>query len=383
MKHWVWILALILTATAAWSANKTITVKELRDSLEAMQQSHKSDDEIATALKQFTLGEQLTHSELNSLGEFGPGPMTTEQLYILEGRSALLAPPPADLPATAAPDLAAQKAILAKAVDYVTKTFSQYPHLTASKNSARFQDGVETTQINDSGASNHMTDTSAQLFEKTNFYLRLIGQNTSSVDFTNGVERPQVSKKKTPWGQNGQISEGGPGPLLSVILAEAAAAGKLNWVRWELLDGKPMAVFSYAVDKKKSHYQVNYCCFPATQTRGSLNNGMSDTNFGSSTDWEPFKATVGYHGTLFIDPETGVIQRLTTQAELKPTDFVHQEDTRVDYGPVNVEGKTYFVPVLSFGFTELVPYGDNYTRRVSIRHTLFTMTYKDYQAAKD
>ena len=54
----------------------------------------------------------------------------------------MLPPPVADLPATPAPDAAAQKAILDKAVDYTTKTYTQLPHLTATKTTIRFQDNV-------------------------------------------------------------------------------------------------------------------------------------------------------------------------------------------------------------------------------------------------
>lgn len=112
-----------------------------------------------------------------------------------------------------------------------------------------------------------------------------------------------------------------------------------------------------------------------------MNNLMSDSNFNSSTSWEPFKTGVGYHGKLFIDPESGVVLRIDTQAELKPTDFVHQEDMRIDYGAVTVAGKTYALPQTRFIFTEVAPYGENSTRRFSIRHTLLIMDYKDYKSA--
>ena len=52
---------------------------------------------------------------------------------------------------------------------------------------------------------------------------------------------------------------------------------------------------------------------------------------------------------------------------------------RIDYGPVAAGGKTYVLPVKSFTFTEVVPNGDNYAARYSVRHTLFNVTYKDYK----
>src|ERR1039458_9086839 len=80
---------------------------------------------------------------MNSLSEFVLGPQSTEQLYVLEARSAFLPPPPNEIPATAAPDAAAQKTLLDKAADYAAKTYDQLPALTATKTTLRFQDNVE------------------------------------------------------------------------------------------------------------------------------------------------------------------------------------------------------------------------------------------------
>jgi hypothetical protein len=102
----------------------------------------------------------------------------------------------------------------------------------------------------------------------------------------------------------------------------------------------------------------------------------------TGTTWKDFKTSVGFHGELFIDPTTGAIVRLVTQAELKPTDFVHQEDIRIDFGPVPVGGQIYMLPLDSFTITEVVPNGDNYAARYSVRHTIFTSTYKSYQPAE-
>jgi hypothetical protein len=104
-------------------------------------------------------------------------------------------------------------------------------------------------------------------------------------------------------------------------------------------------------------------------------------NFQTATDWKDFKATVSYRGELFIDPDTGVIVRLITQAGLKPTDFVHQEDMRIDYAPLVIDGRERMLPADSFTITEVVPNGDNYAARYSIRHTVFVATYQDYQMA--
>src|SRR5579862_4287034 len=120
MKRLGCIIALILIAIPAWPA-KTITVAELTDMLKSMQQAKKSDDDMAAALKQVVLSEQLSRSTMNQLAEYVSGPATTEQVYVLEVRSANLAPPATDIPTTPAPDAAGQKAILDKTADYAAK----------------------------------------------------------------------------------------------------------------------------------------------------------------------------------------------------------------------------------------------------------------------
>lgn len=106
-------LILFFAVTPGWCARK-ITVGQLEDLLRAMQQEKKSDSEIGTALKQVELSQELTRPAMNSLVSYVPGPLSTEQIYVLEARSADLIPPASDLPSTAAPDASTQKTILQK-----------------------------------------------------------------------------------------------------------------------------------------------------------------------------------------------------------------------------------------------------------------------------
>jgi len=374
MKRIAILLILLSAATSSYAAKK-FTIDDLKQTLAALH--GKSDQDIATRLKEIELGEQLTASTKDSLKEYLPGPLATEQLEILEGRSAMLAPPQAELPPTPAPDVATQKAILAKAVDFVTKVYMQSPHLLGTRTTTRYQDGVESIHTN-SGMNNNMPN-SGRSWELPDMTMRLVGSHSDSVESEKGVELVPPVKQKAPWGRNGQISEGGPGPVLSVILQEAAAAGTLNWRRWQTIQGKPVAVFSFAVPKKKSHYEVHYCCFPVTEDTGRMGYEGTGANLQYNTDWKDFKSIAGYHGEFYVDPDTGVIVRLVTQAELKPTDFVHQEDMRIDYGQVVVEGKPIILPVRSITLNEVVPNGDNYAARYSVRHTLFLVSYLNYE----
>ena len=147
------------------------------------------------------------------------------------------------------------------------------------------------------------------------------------------------------------------------------------------VDGRPAAVFSFAVEKKKSRVEVNFCCFPHADTETGTTDYQTLGNMQSLTEWRPFRKSVGYHGEIFIDPEKGTVRRLNFRADLKPTDFVHQDDIRTDYGTVIAASRNYFLPIDSFILTEVVPNGDISVARYFARHALFKATYQNYQPA--
>jgi hypothetical protein len=402
MKRFGWIfvgtLVLLLAVSPAWAAKK-VTIAQLKDMLTSLQQQKKTDAEVATALKQVELSEQLTRSMMNDMAALVPGPYSTEQIYVLEAKSAILPPPAADLPSTPAPDAAAQKALLDKAVDYSEKTYAQLPHITATKTTVRFQDNVEAAAAS-SGMHSGATDSASSDPNLVNAsqFVHYINSTENTVDITNGVEQNPLAKDKTPWGANKMIALTGNGPALGSVIEEAQAAGKINFLRWEAVNGKPAAVFAFSVDKKKTHYAVDYCCFPNVDQTGTARfsgamgaglpggsagaSGGAKGNFQTTTNWNPYKATVPYHGEIFVDPDSGIVVRLVTQAEFKNTDVVHQEDQRIDYGPVPVGGKTLVLPIKTVISTEVVPNGDSQAAgKFSTRHTFFTAEYKNYQPA--
>lgn len=399
MKRFACILALLFIAIPAWPAKK-ITVAELTDMLKSMQDQKKGDQDVANALKQVQLSEQLTRNVMNSLGSYAPGPLTTEQIYVLEARSAVLAPPASDIPTTPAPDAAAQKALLDKAADYAAKTYGQLPAITATKTTLRFQDNVEAAAPS-SGMSGSGKDVSVGAgFVPPFQYVHYINSTDSAFTLDHGAEK--LPADKTNWGANKMIALAEPDPGLATVYNDAQTNGTISWLRWETVNGKPAAVFAFTVPKKKSHFAVNVCCFPnvdqtgtarfssaalgtagAGQTGASGSGGGASGTFQTTTDWHNYKANgVPYHGAFFIDPDSGIVVRMITEAELKPTDVVHQEDTRVDYGPVKVGDKTIVLPVRTIINTEVVPNGDSQAAgRFSTRCTLFTSEFKDYQIA--
>ena len=365
----VLITALTLPAFAA----RTLSVKELGALIADLQQQSKSDSNIADKLMDVDLSEELTPAAIDQLQGANPGPETLNQIRILAAKSALLAPPASDLPSTPAPDAAAQKAIVDHTVSYLSE-FMHLPKLTADKTTVRFQNGPDYVYSSNGGTLTTHADL-GEKFSPDNPYLKILGEHTMPVEVLGGVEiRPAKIKSGDPSAQNGQISQGGPGPLLGVAF-EDAARGQMQFARWETVDGKTLAVFSYEVPKKQSHYEVNYCCFPKTDSvgshmaapvsstgSGSLGSGDSIATatgtYATNTTFDPFRTKVGYHGEFFIDPASGAVLRFIMQADMKKTDFVRQEDTRIDYGLATVDGKAMLLPQQSYVLTTVIPAGD-------------------------
>jgi hypothetical protein len=395
LKRLVVLVCLFLVALPAWSA-KTITVAQLTEMMRQMQTEKKTDAEIAAALKQAELSEELTLAAMNSILKTTPGPQVTEQIYVLEAESALLPPPAADLPNTPAPDAAAQAAILAKATEYANHIYARLPRLTATKITARFQDNLEAVQTN-SGMSYSAKDLSVgTLISTANRFIHFVTSASTRVESQGGAESPSKTKDKTPWGANGMVALKGQPPMLAHVLNEAQAAGHVEFARWETIRGKQLAVFNYAVDKNQTHYAVEYCCFPDVEQIGTARFGNAGQtivapgagvnaggNVQTVANWKPWKSTVPYHGKLFIDPATGIVLRLVLQADFNKSEVVHQEDDRIDYGPAVVGGKPMIVPLRSIVAAEVVQNGESSVGGgYNTRHMLLTSEYKDYTPAQ-
>lgn len=376
MKRFSWIAVFLVAALPGWAAKK-MTVEQMKELIVSDHQANKLDGDVARELEDIELTEELTHSALESLGADVPGQLTTEQLFIKEAESAALPPPAGDIPTAAAPDAAAQKAILDKAMEYATKVYAQMPTVGATKDTRRFQDNAQLGQQTFGSHSN------ASLAPTTT-PIRYTNASEVEVTFNHGAEQAPP-QDKGQWGGNGMIAMLGQPSVLTTVLDEAQQTGKINWLRWETVNGKQAAVFSYDVDKKKTNDEVVYCCFPQVSQAGDITMRGQETaggagNYQSTESWRIWKAKVPYHGEIYVDPTTGVVVRLITEANLKGSDPVRVETQRVDYGEQTVGGKTIVVPVRTIIDTMEQPYPDDPAGRMIFRHTLFTSDYKNYQA---
>jgi VWFA-related protein len=315
MRHVALLLLLTALSLSAFAA-KHVTVKQLEQVLVA---SHANPDaKVASQLFEMELTERLDPTTLARWEAEAPGPETRQALLALADMSAFLNLPAAEIPSTTAPDFNAQRRLMAMTVDYVSKTISNLPNFFATRVTTHFEDTPQGFEKAQTGVIPAQP-------------LHFAGNSSANVVYRDGAEVLEATvgkgNKSAPAAQ-GLTTSGEFGPILVTTLLDAAHA-KLAWSHWEQGAHGPEAVFGYVVPKEKSHYQVEFCC-----VQGNGRNSV-------------FRQLSGYHGEMAVDPESGAILRLTLQADLKPSDPILKADIMVEYGPVEIGGKTYICPVKS------------------------------------
>ena len=294
-------------------AIRRVTIEQLEQVLASARSE--SDAELARQLSDLVLTERLSYIKLSSWIASLRGKRARQALVALADLSSFLDPPSAEVPADVSPDEGAQMSMISLAVEYVNKTIHQLPDFYATRTTVRYE---ETPQyLEASGPVEYRP-------------LRVAANSKATVLYRNGKEVVDSggAKRKKDKGEDGHlVTYGVFGPLLGAV-TDAIASG-LAWSHWEVGAGGRHAVFRYEIPAERSRYQVGACCLPD-----------GDGNIS-------FEETVGYHGEVAIDPTSGAILRLELVADLKSTTPLVRSDIMIEYGPVEIGGKTYICPVRS------------------------------------
>lgn len=275
-----------------------------------------SDADVARQLADLVLTERLSDAKLARWKTDLRGEKARRALVGLADSAAFLDPPPADIPGDAPPDAAAQQRTLALAVEFLKSTIPKLPNFYATRTTLRYE---ATPEYQEGG-----TKTPRQP-------LHMADRSRETVLYRNGYEVADAGtgkhRKKKPQDRY-LITYGTFGPILGGVIDMIVPSG-LTWSRWEQDGGSRRAVFRYAFPAENSIYEVGGCCLPD----------------GDGT--VAFRKLAGYHGEVAIDPKSGAVLRLTLQADLKSTTPLVRSDILIEYGPVEIGGKTYICPVRS------------------------------------
>ena len=111
-----------------------------------------------------------------------------------------------------------------------------------------------------------------------------------------------------------------------------------------------MAVFHYQVPKAASHYEID-TPVERIQHNGGSNRWAYAGGMAAMTTTAMVRNKPGYQGSLWIDPATGTILRVTLVADLKGNSTIERGAILVEYGPVTIAGKSLICPVRSLALS--------------------------------
>ena len=208
------------------------------------------DGEVARQLSALRLTERVSDTRLASWTAATHGKKTQQALKALANASSFMPPPPAEVPADAPPDGAAQLRMISLAADYLKDTIPKLPNFFAARTTVHYE---ETAEFH--GASSRVDYEplhATQDFKETVLY-----RNGSEVANA-GTAKHKKRRAQDPY----LITYGTFGPILGFVRDAIAVPSALTWSRWERGPNGTAAVFRYVVPAKRSLYRVSGCCLP-------------------------------------------------------------------------------------------------------------------------
>jgi hypothetical protein len=130
--------------------------------------------------------------------------------------------------------------------------------------------------------------------------------------------------------------------------------GKVIWSHWEQTATGQAAVFHYSVPRSASHFEVIGSLQrqaalegSAAQVGNSRVAGIGVKPSGGSSSSSTFLTRPGYHGSLWLDPATGSILRVTVEVDSKENVSFQRAAIMVQYGPVQIGDSEFICPLRS------------------------------------
>lgn len=292
-----------------------VTVEELEQYLIASRDA--SDSKLAEQLPSLDLIERLSSRKAAMMTSELRGKKSRQALIAIADLSEFLDLPEAEIPANPPPDSTTQARMISLTGDYLRRAILKLPDFTATRTVVSYEE----TPQSDEG---DMRVAHQPLYLADRYKEKVLYRDGHEV--TNA--KPQ--KDNTPGPEDRYlITRGTFGPFLGWVADAIAVPDSLAWVRWEQSGNEQLAVFRYQVPAEKSRFQIKGCCLP------------------DGGEVKGFIKTTGYSGEIVIDPQSGAILRLVFRADLTAIPPLVRSDVMVEYGPIDIGGKTYICPVRS------------------------------------
>jgi VWFA-related protein len=281
--------------------------------LEQILQAVHGGASAARQLSALVLTDRLSHTKRQSLLAELHDKKLRESLEMIADESTFLDPPSAELSGDPPPDQAEQHRILVAAADYLARVIPILPDFFATRTADYYREVAPYPGFN-------VTNVSEPLHAER--------QSKETVLYRKGEEI--VSDASPHTGTEVQLlrTYGTFGPILNLLQVLLKSPDDVTWGWWEKSTNGRGAVFRYRIAGTPTLNLIG-CCYP---------NGGKDARIGISA---------GSHGEFVIDPWTGAILRVQTETDLPGFVPTKRSDTMVRYGPIEIGGKTYFVPFRS------------------------------------
>ena len=268
----------------------------------------RNDSRIAKDLGKTVLSERLDDRTIEALQSEGAGPETVATLLAMrDGSERLPLPKQPAIPQPPAPSAAAQVQVWEAAHDNAVNYTENLPDFICNELVRRFVRG-------DRRNTWRLQDT--------------LGLQLSYFDHRENYKLLTVNNRSTGMSYNqmgGAVTEGEFGTMLSAIFALHSRTNR-EWDHWTTLRSRPTHVFSFAIARANSDYQIT-----------------SGTSLRDET-----QVKAGQHGWVYIDDATKMVVRLTAVADEFPPGFdVQRVDLVLDYDFTEVGGNRYLLPARS------------------------------------
>jgi VWFA-related protein len=294
-------------------AVRRVTVEQLDQFLS---EAHgRENDKLAEELSKLELTESLSFAKLSSWTARLRNKDVRETLIGVADKSAFLEPPPAEIPNKVAPSDAEQQHMLVQAKDYLERSIPKLPDFYATRTTIRYDD---TPQFNDNKISVDDQPLHVAESSKARIFYRAGNEFVES----QGSEPDDSSDRY-------MITHGTFGPLLAEVWHAVGTSGQMKWVRWESSSEGSRAVFGFAIPAAESRFFEGGCCLPDDEGQ------------------DRYRIQAGYRGEIAIDPEDGKVLRLQMQFDVHNYVPMDLDEIVIEYGPIEIGGKTYICPVRS------------------------------------
>jgi hypothetical protein len=294
----------LLAAALAWSQS-ALTIQQVESFVRSSIDLKHSDRDVAAYLRTVRLRNSLDERVIDELQAAGAGPRTVEALRALQETSkALPALPPLNLapPAEIPPPSASEQRKIVEATrQYAMNYTKQLPNFICTQVTRRYIDpaGLEFWQSEDTLTAR------LSYFEQKEDY-KLVGVNGSYTD---------VPFQKV----GGATSTGEFGSMMREIFDKNTEA-TFQWERWATLRGRRMHVFSYHVDQPRSQWWLIY------EDKDRIN--------------------PAYRGLIYVDRDSGMVSRITLEAENLPAGFpISAGSNMLDYDVAKVGDQEFILPL--------------------------------------